>query len=132
MNLTGKNVYLSGPISGMDDANVDEFAVAQYRLKMAGARYVYNPTGRLLSMREEKRVNMTHDQWMLDCIHELTNREKRDQLWHVLVPRKYDLLVQLDGWELSDGATDEYAVARACGIPCVSLREALRGADDDS
>jgi hypothetical protein len=36
---------------------------------------------------------------------------------------RYGVLVQLPGWEKSLGATLEYQVAQACGIPCVKLED---------
>lgn len=117
-------MYLSGPMTGREHYGVAEFAEAHAALKEAGAAYVYDPAIRYLAKSQRKLELMSHEQWMCDCLHELTDREKRDQCWVDLLPMKYDLLVQLPGWEESDGALEEFSVAKACGIKVVSLREA--------
>lgn len=127
MDLSGKYVFLSGPISDQPDDAVDLFCTAHHRLrKLAYAEYVFNPALRHLIKQQRKLMAMGHEDWMADCLHELTSREARDQIWHDITPMKYDLLVQLPGWEKSDGAKAEAYVAEMCGIPIVSIEEALR------
>lgn len=125
MDLTGKNVYISGPMTGRAHYGVAEFALAHAALKEAGAEYVYNPAMRYLVKSQRKLAAMRHEDWMCDCIHELTERERRDQTWVEITPMKYDLLVQLPGWEESEGALEEFSVAKACGIKVASIEEAL-------
>lgn len=46
-------------------------------------------------------------------------------LWDCKAVLRSDLVVTLDGWRSSPGAMAETALARAAGIPVVSLRMAL-------
>lgn len=124
-DVHGKRIFLSGPITGMDHHNVAAFAVAHDDLKEAGAAYVFNPAMRYLGQRPDLAAAKTHEDYMTDCIHELTDRKKRTQGWEQVIPRKYDLLVSLPGWEKSDGATEERAVAEACGIEVCDLWEVI-------
>ena len=126
MDLSGKYVFLSGQIDGQPDDAVDVFCIAHNKLKKAGVEYVFNPAMLHLIKPQRKLKAMKHEDWMTDCLHELTVREARDQIWHDIAPRKYDLLVQFPGWEKSDGAQAEAYVAKECGIPIMSLEEALR------
>jgi hypothetical protein len=122
-DVKGKNVFLSGPMTGLDNYNVAAFCVAHAELKDAGAAYVMNPALGYLTKSVRKCDAMSHEDWVADCLHELTAREKRSQEWVDVIPLKYDVVVQLDGWEQSDGAIVESQVAHAVGIPCVSMRE---------
>lgn len=123
IDIKGKRIFLSGPMTGRWLHNVSEFAEAHARLKQAGAKYVFNPAIGYLCQRTETEQVKTHADYMTDCIHELTERKKRTQGWEDLIPRKYDLLVSLPGWEESDGAITERTVADACGIECVDYEE---------
>lgn len=74
-----------------------------------GAKYVFNPMQRIAAY-------LTREEAMRVCLAELTA---------TLLDRstEYDLLVSLSGWEESNGARLERAVAEAIGIPCVELGE---------
>ncbi|WP_072500349.1 DUF4406 domain-containing protein [Olsenella phocaeensis] len=102
------NVYLSGPVTGRDyeDACAD-FARAAARLRMAGHE-VWVPTERVT-------YGTDHGHGMRKCIDALVN----DCFPGV------DTLVQLPGWEGSEGASLERDVAMACGIRVMELEEAL-------
>ncbi len=123
IDVNGKRIYISVPMSDRRLHNVAEFAEAHARLKCAGAAHVFNPTIGYLCQRNEVAALKDHDDYMTDCVHELTERKKRTQGWEDVIPRKYDLLVSLPGWEDSDGATTERVVAEACGIECADLEE---------
>lgn len=125
IDVKGKNVFLSGPMSGLPEYNVAEFAKAHAMLKERGVSYTFNPAIRYLVLGAEKAKRMTHDDYMADCIHELTMREKRSQEWCWVVPMKYDMLVLLEGWEESEGSRSEKAVAESCGIPVYELWEVI-------
>ena len=125
IDVSGKRIFLSGPMEGIEHNNVAAFAEAHDYLKGAGADYVFNPAiGYLCQSQRHARLR-THEDYMTDCIHELTDRRKRTQGWEDLIPCKYDMLVSLPGWEESRGASTERAVAVACGIECRDLAEVL-------
>lgn len=106
VDIRGKNVFLSGPVSGMDRGEAaDAFQAAYSRCVDAGARFVFNPVANV-DPRE------SHEHAMLQCLNELTTV---GGLGH------YDLLVQLHGWRNSEGALMELAVADACGIPAAGI-----------
>lgn len=125
IDVRGKRVFISGPMTGKWHCNVAEFATAHARLKEAGAAYVFNPAIGYLCQRQEVAALKTHGDYMCDCIHELTDRRKRTQGWEYVIPMAYDLLVSLPGWEDSDGAATERAVAEACGIEVADLSEVI-------
>ena len=119
MRLAGKRVFLSGPMTGIDHYNVAAFAEAHAICKEAGAETVYDPAHEWLTSREPEQA---HEAYMSRCINVLTRTAQSRDDWTVTEP-VWDALVQLDGWQLSDGATLEMQVARACGIPVVGIRE---------
>jgi hypothetical protein len=109
--IRNKYVFLSGPMS--DDAetyHVHDFVSAHVKLKEAGAYRVYDPAIEWLTYYGAER---THQEWMLDCIHRLTDSCLGCAL------------VSLPGWENSQGARAERMVAEWCGIECMTLEEAL-------
>lgn len=105
MDFTGKNVYLSGPMSGIEDWNAPAFRAARDAAYSMGARCVYDPTDIIGAYG-------THEEYMRADLHALTRAAD-----------PFDALVMLDGWERSAGATAEVAVARACGIETVNASE---------
>ena len=125
IDVKGKNVYLSGPMTGRYCYNVGAFAIVHAKLKELGVGYVFNPAIRYLVLGAEKAKRMTHEDFMTDTIHELTMREKRDDEWVRTLPRKYDMIVMLPGWRDSDGAKTEREVAVECGIPVYEIWEVI-------
>lgn len=125
IDVRGKRIYLSGPMTGKPDYNVAAFAVAHARLNEVGADYIYDPAIRYLALEARKAEVMTHEDYLCDCIHELTQRKKRSQGWETVIPMRYDMVVMLEGWEDSEGAMHEAAVADACGIPVHEIAEVL-------
>ena len=107
-NLNGYDVYLSGPMTGIEDYNIPAFASVHNRINALDPYSVYDPGQEALRHRSDN-----HDWWMAKSLHELTRPELRTSR----------LLVSLPGWEKSAGATIERAVAKACGIKCVDLEE---------
>ena len=119
MDLTGKRVFLSGPMTGQEHNNVSLFATAYAIVKKErGASFVYSPAQAWLNERNEICEEKTHDMYMLDCIHELTRRDYTGRPY-------YDLLVSLPDWHRSDGAAHERDVAEHCGIPCIDLQDLI-------
>lgn len=114
MNLNGKRVFLSGPMTGYPHYNVAEFATAHAIVKAQGATAIYDPAQQWLNEHAEIAKEKTHADYMLDCIHELTRRDYRGKPY-------YDMLVSIGDWHMSDGATQERQVAVSCGIQCCNL-----------
>jgi len=125
IDVRGKNVYLSGPMTGIEHNNVAAFAVAHDELKRRSVGYVFNPAVRYLVTGAQRLEEMGHEDFMTDTIHELTAREARDQRFTWLKGRKYDMVIMLDGWQGSGGARMERSVALACGIPVYELSEVM-------
>lgn len=109
--IKGKDVFLSGPMSGIRDYNVKAFAEAHARIRGLCPYHVYNPA--IEYLLSDVDAPCGHDYWMQRCIRELLSGP-------------YDVLVQLPGWEESDGARLEAEVARACGVVVIPLDELLR------
>lgn len=113
-DIEGCNVFLSGPVTGLDRQDIIRtFNRAEDICYWNLASEVFNPTR---SVPKE----YAHDEAMLRCLNELTMRN-----WDDVTTRKpfYDFLIQLDGWEDSSGACAEKAVALACGIEVISIHE---------
>ncbi len=129
IDIRGKNVYLSGPMTGRYCHNVGTFSIAHAKLKERGVGYVFNPAIRYLVMGADKLRDMEHADFMTDTIHELTMREKRDRRdeeWVRTLPRKYDVVIMLPGWQDSEGAREEREVALSCNIPVYELSDVAR------
>lgn len=108
VNLEGKNVFLSGPITG-NDSYMDDFAKAKEACEKSGASFVFNPA---TAWGHSDRPN---EWYMIRDVHRLTECAGGEPL--------FDVLVQLDGWEDSIGSSVEFNVAFACGIQRVSIGE---------
>jgi hypothetical protein len=118
MNLEGKNVFLSGGMSGYEHYNVEAFANAHAIVHELGAKCVYDPAFAWLHEPLADGEKKTHEDYMLKCLHELTRPKYCGKEGAF-----YDLLVSLPHWGKSKGAMAERAAAEACGIPCVELDE---------
>lgn len=114
--VEGKTCFLSGPMTGIEHYNVCEFARANAILKELGARRVYNPALMWLNERSDISGERTHEDYMLDCLHELTRRDFTGK-------PTYQVMVQLQGWKESDGARCEHVTASCIGILCVEMTE---------
>lgn len=111
-------LYISGPVTGIKDDNYEAFDNASFYLRRA--RYEATiPHDSVLSY-------MSHEVAMAACIHQLTSR-----VWDADSngPKNlYDGLALLPGWEQSEGARLERAVAEACGIEVKTVAEWLEEA----
>lgn len=118
-----KRVFLSGPMTGYDDFNEREFVRAQICMKKLGVEFVYNPIMQWIYEPQRISERRDHESYMLECLHELTRTDDYDRPY-------YHAVVQLDGWEGSEGAVAEDFVARACGIPRIAFAD-IRALGDD-
>ena len=106
--LKGKRVFISGPMTGVEHCNAPAFAEAHAICREQDAVRVFDPSWEWMCDEGEEKP---HEWYMRRCLCELLSG--------------YDMLLQLDGWEVSDGCAVEYEVALACGIEVVSLDEVL-------
>lgn len=116
--LDGVRVFLSGPMSGIDGNNVVAFLDAHRRLRDLGAAYVYDPAAEWVVELRNGGETGSHEYYMRKCIHELTRVGFDPDMDGPF----YDVLIQLDGWEASDGAIMERSVAVSCGIEVVEMK----------
>ena len=114
-------LYISGPVTGKQHDNCADFYEARAWLAEAGYE-AFVP-------HDIVEPNDNHRTAMLLCINELTGRTQKPGVRHP-APR-YDGLALLEGWEASDGARLEKAVAEACGIECRPLADWLGESDAD-
>lgn len=110
MDLKGKNVYISGPITGKLLHNAPAFAEAHAMLKEMGVRQIGDPSFLWLTDRSDTG---THEDYMRMALHELT-ASNRDEPY-------YSAIVMLDGYENSAGARLELEVAEAIGIKAIKM-----------
>ena len=109
-----KAVFLSGPMAGIENNNAAAFAEAHALMIRAGAAEVYDPVQRWFDNGTKER---THDSWLRESIRVLAG----DSGWPSCA--RWDVMVQLDGWNVSQGALTEDMVARTCMLAVVGLRE---------
>lgn len=128
-DMDGLRVFLSGPMTGREGWNKPAFDAAEEWCREHGAKEVYNPA--TLVPKEGERVH-PHERYMTRTLHELTKfgptLEDVEDWFHPL----YDVLVLLDGWWASDGASRERTVAMSCGIDVIELEEAMEWATDSA
>ena len=117
-HVKGRRVYLSGPMTGMEDWNRTTFDAAEKRLvcEPFDVMGVYNPADNIDEMR-----SLSHEEAMYLSMHSLMSIDVADSKF---VPY-YEVLVSLPGWERSAGARLEREVAVACGIEVCDLDEVV-------
>ena len=115
--VSGRRVYLSGPMTGIDSWNAKSFAMAHGLVKTLGARWVFDPSTAYVNW-EGDQPSLGHEGFMRLDLHELT---KSVGPWPG--SNYYDLLLHLPGWMESDGCQRETLVAMACGIEVAELWE---------
>lgn len=106
-------LYISGPVTGKPDDKWYAFSEASNALNEAGILAVIP--------LELVEPGDSHETAMLLCVNELTGRTQKPGIRYP-VPH-YDGLALLPGWEQSEGAKLEKAVAEACGIPVKTVDE---------
>ena len=112
--LYKRRVFISGPMTGIEHYNAPEFARAHAICREQKSRCVYDPSWAWLSEQGEEGP---HEYYMRKCIAELVN--------NLYGFTGYDVLLQLPGWEDSDGCRLERNVAIACGIEVMTLEQVI-------
>ena len=118
-HLSGRGVYLSGPITGIEDRNEKTFNAIAFLLRVFGASDVFNPVNRI-------NKDASYEDAMTACLQQLTKAD-----WTKNERHEYDILVSLPGWTKSKGATIERFCARACGIKVYDFFEMLNLLKED-
>ena len=121
MRIRGKNVYLSGPMTGCDHNNVIAFMDAHELLNELGANRVYDPAYERYYEISRGELEHDHAYYMRRCVFELVHPSMNSEYKEPF----YDVLVSLPGWQSSEGAKVEREVAAACDIPCVELGDCV-------
>lgn len=110
-------LYISGPVTGIECDNIQAFEDARRKLRRyymvdIPHEYVY--------------AGAPHEDAMVILVHQLTSNEYS----YVQDKRvnRYEGLALLPGWEQSEGAKLEKAVAEACGITVKTVGEWLEEA----
>lgn len=109
-------IYVSGPVTGKPDGNKDAFRAARKALKKAGYRADI-PHDIVAPWDDRERA-------MTKCLRLIT-APVAPSLPADCYPCLYKGLALLPGWEQSEGARLEKAVAEACGIECRPLADWL-------
>ena len=131
VDLKGKAVFLSGPMSGRSFYNVAEFAEAHAKLKAAGVHRIYDPAIEYLKSGVFDAVK-PHDYWMGRCIRELVKPISITTASDHYGECYYTVLVSLPGWEESEGARRELEVALARAGTAAKASEATPANLDDA
>ena len=114
---TMARLYISGPVTGKPNDNRKAFEEARREL-----RHWY-----MVSIPHEYvDAETTHEEAMAILLHQLTDRTYSYRKGKCA--NLYDGVALLPGWEQSEGARLERAVADACGIPCKTVDEWLEEA----
>lgn len=117
--LSGRGIYLSGPITGVKDRNEKTFSAVAFLLRVFGASDVFNPVNRI-------NKDASYEDAMTACLQQLTKAD-----WTRNDRHEYGILVSLPGWTKSKGATIERFCARACGIKVYDFFELLNLLKED-
>lgn len=109
--LKGRNVYLSGPITGVKGYRCP-FVFMEKVLHKVSDGMVFNPATEILS-------NTPYEAAMATCLQALSLRVRdgEDEPYYPM----YGVMILLPGWTKSQGAQIENRVAEACGIEVVDM-----------
>lgn len=98
-------IFISGPITGKQDYNRPAFFEAEHALEQMG-HAVWNP----VKLHPRRPDDFTATDYLHIC--------------YACIDRS-DMLVQLDGWQHSEGAMLEAEYARVRNIPVIEIRDLL-------
>lgn len=118
-DVRGKNVFISGPMTGYPHHNVTAFLEAHELLVRLGAGDIYDPALEYYKELERKEIRQEHEYYMRKCVYALTCSDA----FHEFRGNHWDVMVQLEGWRDSEGCVTEKSVADACGILAVEIGE---------
>lgn len=109
--LKGKNVYLSGPITGVKGYKCP-FIFMEKVLHKVSDGMVFNPATEIPS-------NTSYEAAMATCLQALSLRVRdgEDEPYYPM----YEVMILLPEWTKSHGAQIENRVAEACGIEVVDM-----------
>lgn len=109
--LKGKNVYLSGPITGVKGYRCP-FVFMEKVLHKVSDGMVFNPATEIPS-------NSPYEAAMATCLQALSLRVRdgEDEPYYPM----YGVMILLPGWTKSKGAQIENRVAEACGIEVIDM-----------
>ena len=109
--LKDRNVYLSGPITGVKGYKYP-FVFMEKVLSKVGDGMIFNPATEIPSDTSYKAA-------MATCLQALSLRVRdgEDEPYYPM----YEVMVLLPGWVKSQGAQIENRVAEACGIEVVDM-----------
>ena len=116
IGITGKKIYLSGPMTGIEDYNRAAFDRAALDVMGAGADEVYDPAEHI-----DEYARLSHERCVALSLCELV----AEIPWVEEIEPYYDMLVSLPGWHDSAGARLEREVAEAIGMEVHDLGEVL-------
>ena len=109
--LKGRNVYLSGPITGVKNYRCP-FVFMEKVLHKVSDGMVFNPATEIPS-------DSPYEAAMATCLQALSLRVRdgEDEPYYPM----YGVMILLPGWTKSKGAQIENRVAEACGIEVVDM-----------
>lgn len=109
--LKGRNVYLSGPITGVKGYKYPFIFVEKVLSKVSDG-LVFNPATEIPS-------DSPYEAAMATCLQALSLRVRdgEDEPYYPM----YEVMILLPGWTKSHGAQIENRVAEACGIEVVDM-----------
>lgn len=107
-DLELKKVYISGPMTGLENLNFDKFEEAEEKLKKFNFE-IFNPH-KLSEFKTEEFKELIKDQKS----HIVWEHYMKVDIQIML--RECEFLVVLPGWEHSRGATMEIFIAKSLGM----------------
>ena len=117
VEISDRRIYLSGPMTGIEDYNAVAFAKAEGLCKALGAREVFNP--------QRAWINWDGDvpDWPRETFLRLDFQKLCTSRGRYPGAPWYDLLLHLPGWHDSDGAVRETVLAEGIGMQVAELWE---------